>query len=104
MPSNPDNPYHALKADARLEVRIPAVLKQQAERVAAARQQKVSEFVFEAVADAVTEGMAELGAWTLSVPEQQELLQILARPATQTPGMTAARERAEQLFGPATLD
>jgi uncharacterized protein (DUF1778 family) len=96
--------YLELPADARLEVRVPAVLKQHAEMVASARQENLSEFVLAVLAQAVAERLAEVGTWKLTMPEQEELLRILTQPAVQTPAMTAARERAEKLFGPAVLE
>jgi uncharacterized protein (DUF1778 family) len=104
MLSDSEQAYLELPADARLEIRLPALLKQHAEMVASARHEKVSEFVLSVVAEAVAEGLAEAGTWKLTMPEQAELLQILSRPATHTPAMTAARTRAENLFGPGALD
>lgn len=104
MPTNIDQTYSGLRADDRLEVRLPAILKQHAELVASARNKTVSEFVLSVLVEAVEEGLPEIGTWQLTLPEQAELLKLLAAPATQTPAMTAARENAEALFGPATLD
>ena len=104
MKSDAEQAYRDLPNDARLEIRVPAVLKQHAELVASARHENLSEFVLGAVAEAVSEGLAEVGTWKLTMPEQKELLQVLSRPATHTPAMTAARAKAEKLFGPGALD
>ena len=101
--SDSQTAYLELPADARLEVRLPAVLKQHAELVASSRHEKLSEFVLGVLAEAVGEGLAEAGQWKLTMPEQQELLKLLAQPATQTPAMTEARKRAEGLFGPSVI-
>jgi uncharacterized protein (DUF1778 family) len=95
--------YLELPADARLDVRIPAVLKRHAEMVASARHVNLSEFVLSALASAVGEGLAEAGTWRLTMPEQTALLQMLSKPATRTPGMTAALEKADKLFGPSVV-
>lgn len=95
--------YLELPADARLEVRVPAVLKQHAEMVASARHENLSEFVLGVLASAVGEGLAEAGTWKLTMPEQETLLRLLAAPATRTPAMTAALEKADKLFGPAVI-
>lgn len=95
--------YLNLPANDRLEVRVPAVLKQHAEQVASARQEKLSEFVISALATAVGEGLAEAATWKLTIPEQEELLRLLAKPATQTPAMTAALKDADRLFGPSVI-
>lgn len=100
MGSTAEQAYLDLKADDRLEVRLPSLLKQHAELVANAKHRSVSEFVLAVLAEAVNQGLAEVGAWKLTIPEQVELLQVLAQPATYTPGMTAARKRADELFGP----
>jgi uncharacterized protein (DUF1778 family) len=91
--------YLGLPADSRLEVRIPALLKQHAEAVAAARSEKLSELVLEAVAEKVAEELAEARSWHLTVDEQRELLRVLSSPGNSTPALKAAEERARELFG-----
>lgn len=96
--------YLDLPNGSRLEIRVPSLLKQHAELVASARHENLSQFVLEAIAEAVGEGLAEVGSWRLTITEQEELLKILARPASHTPAMTAARGQAKKLFGPAMLE
>ena len=104
MLTDSEQAYLALPADSRLEIRVPAVLKQHAELVASANFENLSQFVIAVLAKAVGERLAEVGSWKLTIPEQEQLLRILANPATQTQGMTAARKRTEQLFGPSALE
>lgn len=101
--SDTEQAYLQLPADSRLEIRVPAVLKEHAEQVAAARHEKLSAFVLAAIAAAVGQGLAEIGTWKLTMQEQVELLQVLAKPSFHTPAMTAARERTDALFGPSVL-
>jgi uncharacterized protein (DUF1778 family) len=101
--SDSEKAYLELPADSRLEIRVPAVLKQHAEMVASARHENLSEFVLSVLAQAVGEGLAEAGNWKLTITEQEELLRLLANPATHTPGMTAARAKADKLFGPSVI-
>lgn len=104
MITDAEQAYLELPADSRLEIRVPSLLKQHAELVASASNEKLSQFVLTILAKAVGEKLAEVGNWKLTIPEQEALLQILAKPATHTPAMTAARERAEELFGPSVLE
>lgn len=104
MLTDTEQAYLDLPADARLEVRLPEVLKQHAELVAAARHERLSEFVLSVLAEAVSAGIAAVGNWKLNMAEQAELLRVLAQPPAQTAAMAAARARAEALFGPGALE
>ena len=93
-------PYLALKADDRQELRLPALLKEHAARVAALHGQSTSEYLVEIIATSVSADIAKSLTWALSGPEVMVLLQALAAPGPETEAMRAARTTAEELFGP----
>ena len=99
MPTDAELAYLELPADARMEVRLPSLLKEHAELVASARSEKLSELVVAALAEKVAEELVLARTWKLTVPEQAELLRVLAKPAARKPALTAARKRAAKLFG-----
>jgi uncharacterized protein (DUF1778 family) len=99
MLSDSEMAYLELPADSKLEIRVPAMLKQHAEMVASARHETLSEFVLSVLAEAVGAGLAEGGSWKLTITEQEELLRVLANPAAHTPAMTVARAKAGKVFG-----
>jgi len=99
MPSDTELAYIELPADARMEVRLPSLLKEHAELVAAARSEKLSELVVEALAEKVSEELALARTWKLTVPEQAELLRVLATSPRKHPEMERVAKRAKQLFG-----
>jgi len=92
-------PYLTLKADDRQELRLPAILKEHAARVAALHGKSTSEYLIEVIATRVAVEMEQAQTWDLSAPEVMTLLQTLATPAPETPAMAAARRKAEELFG-----
>ncbi|MEJ7813325.1 MAG: DUF1778 domain-containing protein [Gemmatimonadaceae bacterium] len=93
--------YLELPADARLEVRLPSLLKQHAEVVAAAKGGNLSQLVIEAVAEKVSAELVLARNWRLSAPEQAELLRVLAAPQAPPPAFGVASQRA--LAAPAAL-
>jgi|SRR5579883_434551 uncharacterized protein (DUF1778 family) len=96
--------YLELQADERLELRIPGLLKHDAEAVARAHGQRLAQYLIALIARHVAEDARSVIEWTLTPLQQAELLRILASPAPTTPALEAARERARDLFGPdATL-
>lgn len=96
-------PYLELPADARMEVRLPSLLKEHAELVAANRSERLSELVVEALAEKVSEELATARRWKLTVPEQAELLRVLSSKRAPTPALSRANQRAAKLFGKATV-
>lgn len=103
MPKKAELPYLAMPADARMEVRLPSLLKKHAELVAATRSERLSELVVEALAEKVSEELATARTWKLTVPEQAELLRILSSKRAPPPALTRAAQRAAKLFGKATV-
>lgn len=99
MPSDTELAYLELPADARMEVRLPALLKEHAELVAAIRSEKLSELVVEALAEKVSEELASARTWKLTVPEQAELLRVLSTKPVSSRTLSKATRRAAKLFG-----
>lgn len=99
MPRDTERAYLELPADARMEVRLPSVLKEHAELVAAARSEKLSELVVEALAEKVSEELALARTWKLTIPEQTELLRVLSTAPARSPALRKAAKRATELFG-----
>lgn len=92
-------PYLDKPSDARLEVRLPSALKAHAEAVASARGEALSQYVMEVLAEKVSEELAAIRNWSLTIPEQSELLRILTQPAPTPAGLVNATARAKKLFG-----
>src|SRR5580658_9107076 len=82
-------PYTGLPADDRMEIRVPRALKEHAERIAKSKGEKLSEYVIEVLAERVNVDLADR-SWHLTVPEQAELLKILAAAAPPTPAFRDA--------------
>lgn len=101
MSEAPNNPYVALKADDRQELRLPALLKAHVQRVAERHGQSATEYMLEAIAQRVTAELEQALTWELSAAEVGTVLQTLATPAAPTPAMIRARQQADALFGPA---
>jgi len=103
MPTDTELAYLELPADTRMEVRLPSLLKEHAELVAANRSEKLSKLVVEALAEKVSEELAAARLWKLTAPEQAELLRVLSsKPAAPT-ALTKATQRAAKLFGKAAV-
>ena len=98
MPSDTERAYLELPADARLEIRLPSLLKAHAELVASARSEKLSELVVEALAEKVSQELVLARTWKLTAPEQAELLRVLSTPSSRKQ-IEAAMKRAAKLFG-----
>lgn len=94
--------YHSLPDDSRQEFRLPALLKEHITRAAAQVGQTISEYINAALAERVSHDLAATVVWNLTVPEQEELLRILASATGPTEHMKAAAARADALFGPMT--
>lgn len=103
MPTDTDSAYLDLPADARMEVRLPSLLKEHAELVAATRSEKLSQLVVEALAEKVSDELASARAWKLTIPEQTELLRILAAKPVRSRALTRAVRQASRLFGKAAV-
>ena len=99
MANDSELAYLELPADARMEVRLPTLLKEHAELVAATRSAKLSELVVEALAEKVSEELAAARTWKLTVPEQAELLRVLSAKRGRTVALSKATQRAAKLFG-----
>jgi uncharacterized protein (DUF1778 family) len=91
--------YLELPADDRLETRLPRRLKQDAEAVAKARGESLSEYVTTLLAERVAQEIVTAQEWKLTPAEQVELLRILSAPPPVTPALKTARKRAAALFG-----
>lgn len=101
MPSSAELAYTQLPADSRAEIRLPAVLKEHALRVAQARGETLTELVIEALAAIVAQEMPAIEEWNLTPDEQIRLLQTLGRQSELTARSERARADADRLFGPA---
>jgi uncharacterized protein (DUF1778 family) len=93
-------PYLDRPSDARIEMRLPAALKAHAVAIALAKGEPLSQYLVEVLAERVAEELAGIRNWSLTVPEQQELLKILTQAPPQSVRLERARARAEVLFGP----
>lgn len=91
--------YLDLPADERFEARIPGALKRHAEAVARAKGESLSEYVLEIVAERVAVDIVATQELHMTPVEQVELLRLLAQPATPTPNLSGALERADSLWG-----
>jgi uncharacterized protein (DUF1778 family) len=103
MPTDTERAYVDLPADTRLEVRLPSLLKEHAALVAATRSERLSDLVVEALAEKVSQELAAVRSWKLTVPEQTQLLRVLVTQEEDSPAMVRARKRAAQLFGKAAV-
>lgn len=92
--------YGRLPADERQEFRLPKLLKDHLIEVAALQGESVAQYVIEAVAERVTRDLAQAATWELTIPEQQNLLALLARPVAPTSAFVEAMRRADALIGP----
>ncbi len=99
VPTDTERAYLELPADARMEVRLPALLKEHAELVASLRSEKLSELVVAALAEKVSAELAASRTWKLTVPEQAELLRVLSAKPAASQTLNKARARAAKLFG-----
>lgn len=99
MASDTTKAYLELPADDRFEARLPRLLKRDAEAVARARGETLSQYVVKAVAEKVAEEIAATRQWSLTPGEQAELLRVLATPAPTTAALETATRRVEELFG-----
>jgi uncharacterized protein (DUF1778 family) len=91
--------YASLPYDARLEVRLPALLKAHLELMAEEYHQKVSTFVVRALAQAVVDELLLTRTFRLTPDEQIEALRVLSSDRNWTPMLNTAREQALYLFG-----
>lgn len=95
--------YANLPANERQELRLPSLLKTHLAQMAERHGESVAQYVIEAVAARVSHDLASAAAWELTVPEQQRLLELLARPPAPTRAFLEATRRADKLFGPVGL-
>lgn len=100
MPADSVQAYLELQADERFEARVPARLKRDAEEVARARGESLSQYVLRVVAERVAEEYPSSQQWHLTPSEQFQLLRVLAAPPLDNPALEEAKRRAETLFGP----
>lgn len=91
--------YLSQPADDRLETRLPRRLKHDAEAVARAHGQTLSQLVLEALAERVSADYAATQQWHLTPGETAALLQNLALSADEPAPLTAARDRAVAMLG-----
>lgn len=99
MATDTERAYAELPANARMEIRLPSLLKEHAELVAGIRSEKLSELVIEALAEKVSEELASARTWKLTIPEQSELLRLLAAGPAVSPALAKASKRSISLFG-----
>ncbi len=99
MQPNGTHAYLELPADDRLETRLPRRLKRDAEAVAKARGESLSEYVTTLLAERVAQEIVTAQEWMLTPAEQVELLRILSVSAPVTLTLKTARRRAAALFG-----
>lgn len=93
--------YTGLPADERQEFRLPRLLKTHLNEAANLLGLAVAQYVIEAVAERVSHDLASARTWELTVPEQQRLLELLAKSAPATPAFVEAMRRADEVLGPA---
>ena len=91
--------YTSLPADERQEFRLPKLLKTHLNQAANLLGETVAQYVIEAVAERVSHDLALAGAWELTVPEQQRLMELLAKPAPATRAFVEAMRRADEVLG-----
>ena len=103
MPTDTELAYLDLPADTRMEVRLPSLLKEHAALVAATRSERLSDLVVEALAEKVSQELAAVRSWKLTVPEQARLLRLLVTQAPEAPAMARARTGAAKLYGKAAV-
>lgn len=94
--------YQTLPANDRQEFRLPALLKEHLQQVAALRGQTLTEYVTTTLAEQVTQDLAEATLWTLAVDEQVTLLKLLANPREPSEYARNLAAQADALFGPLT--
>jgi uncharacterized protein (DUF1778 family) len=92
--------YLRMPANERQEFRLPKLLKDHLNEVATLQGESVAQYVIEAVAERVTRDLAQAATWELTIPEQRNLLEVLARPALPTSAFVEAMRRADVLIGP----
>lgn len=92
--------YITMPADERQEFRLPRLLKAHLNEAATLQGETVAQYVIVAVAERVSRDLANAATWELTVPEQQKLLEVLAKPAAPTRAFSEALRRADALFGP----
>lgn len=92
-------PYLDRPSDARIEMRLPSALKEHAAAIALARGEPLSQYLIEVLAERVAEELAVIRDWSLTIPEQKELLKILTQAPPSSPRLERAKARAEELFG-----
>ena len=91
--------YLDLVADDRLEVRLPRRLKADAEAVARASGQTLSQWLLTAVAERTSAAYAETLHWSLTPGETATLVRVLSAATDSTAALRAAGERAQAMFG-----
>ncbi|MBI5608764.1 MAG: hypothetical protein HY902_07770 [Deltaproteobacteria bacterium] len=94
------HPYVDLPADDRLEARLPRRLKADAEALARARGQTLTQWLLAAMAEKISADHAQGLQWQLTPAETETMLQALAAPYVAPSGLLAARAKAEALLGP----
>ena len=92
--------YLDLPANDRLEIRLPRRLKLDAEAVARANGQTLSQWLLAALAERTRLAYADTLQWSLTPGETAELARVLAMGASPTAALQAAGERADAMFGP----
>ena len=92
--------YLKLANDDSLDMRLPAVLKEHAERCAKARGATLSEYIIETMAQRIANELPLANTWHLSPDEQAHLLKVLATSPEESDRLVNAQARAEELFGP----
>ena len=92
--------YRSLPADDRQEFRLPALLKEHLSRAAERAGQTTTEYITAALAERVTQDLAETTEWALTVPEQEQLLRALAASSGPSARARGVAARADTVFGP----
>lgn len=91
--------YLELAADDRLEARLPHRLKADAEAVARAHGQSLTQWLLAAMAERVAAEYAATLQWQLTPGESVTVLRALAQPAAPTPELVLAHHRGAAMFG-----
>jgi len=91
------HPTRDIKPAAR-SIPPPAPRCTSAELVAATRGEKLSQLVVQTLAEKVSDELASARTWKLTIPEQTELLRILAAKPVTSRALTRAVRQAARLF------
>lgn len=90
--------YLNLPADDHFDVRLPKLLKHDAESIARARGETLSKYVVDILVQHVADDIVTTEEWHLTPTEQAALRRVLATASSDTRALRNATKRAERLF------